>query len=55
MTSTAMVFAMLPPALDNGADSEIKVPMAISIIVERLSSILLTLLIVPVSTDESIP
>ncbi|PHR56870.1 MAG: acriflavin resistance protein [Arcobacter sp.] len=48
MTTVAMVFAMLPLALGDGAGSEIKSPMAISIIGGLLSSMLLTLLIVPV-------
>ena len=48
MTTIAMVFAMLPLALSSGAGSEIKSPMAISIIGGLLSSMLLTLLIVPV-------
>lgn len=48
MTTVAMVFAMLPLALGNGAGSEVKAPMAISIIGGLLSSMLLTLLIVPV-------
>lgn len=48
MTTVAMVFAMLPLAIGDGAGSEIKVPMAISIIGGLLSSMLLTLLVVPV-------
>jgi hydrophobic/amphiphilic exporter-1 (mainly G- bacteria), HAE1 family len=48
MTTVAMVFAMLPLALGDGAGSESKSPMAISIIGGLLSSMLLTLLVVPV-------
>jgi len=48
MTTIAMVFAMLPLALSSGLGSETKAPMAISIIGGLLSSMLLTLLIVPV-------
>ncbi len=48
MTTVAMVFAMLPLALGDGLGSETKAPMAISIIGGLLSSMLLTLLIVPV-------
>ncbi len=48
MTTIAMVFAMLPLALGDGLGSETKAPMAISIIGGLLSSMILTLLIVPV-------
>ena len=48
MTTIAMVFAMLPLALGDGIGSETKAPMAISIIGGLLSSMVLTLLIVPV-------
>jgi len=48
MTTIAMVFAMLPLALGDGLGSETKAPMAISIIGGLLSSMVLTLLIVPV-------
>ena len=48
MTTIAMVFAMLPLALADGLGSETKAPMAISIIGGLLSSMILTLLIVPV-------
>ncbi len=48
MTTIAMVFAMLPLALGTGLGSETKAPMAISIIGGLLSSMLLTLLVVPV-------
>ncbi len=47
MTTIAMVFAMLPLALGVGLGSETKAPMAISIIGGLLSSMVLTLLIVP--------
>ena len=48
MTTIAMVFAMLPLALGDGLGSETKAPMAISIIGGLISSMILTLLIVPV-------
>lgn len=48
MTTFAMVFAMLPLALGDGLGSETKAPMAISIIGGLLSSMVLTLLVVPV-------
>lgn len=48
MTTIAMVFAMLPLAMGDGLGSETKAPMAISIIGGLLSSMVLTLLIVPV-------
>lgn len=47
MTTLAMVFAMLPLALSSGLGSETKAPMAISIIGGLLSSMFLTLLVVP--------
>jgi len=48
MTTIAMVFAMLPLALGGGLGSETKAPMAISIIGGLVSSMILTLLIVPI-------
>ena len=48
MTTMAMVFAMIPLAFGNGLGSETKAPMAISIIGGLLSSMFLTLLVVPV-------
>jgi HAE1 family hydrophobic/amphiphilic exporter-1 len=48
MTTIAMIFAMLPLALSHSLGSETKAPMAISIIGGLLSSMILTLLIVPV-------
>ena len=48
MTTIAMIFAMLPLALATGLGSETKAPMAISIIGGLLSSMFLTLLVVPV-------
>lgn len=48
MTTMAMVFAMLPLALSNAIGSEIKSPMATSIIGGLISSMILTLLVVPV-------
>lgn len=47
MTTIAMVFAMLPLALSSGLGSETKAPMALSIIGGLLSSMILTLLVVP--------
>ena len=49
MTTLAMVFGMLPIALGNGAGSESRAPMAVAIIGGLLVSMLLTLVIVPVS------
>ncbi len=48
MTTIAMVFAMLPLAFNDGLGSESKAPMAIAIIGGLLSSMVLTLLVVPV-------
>jgi len=48
MTTFAMIFAMLPLALGDGVGSETKAPMAISIIGGLISSMILTLFIVPV-------
>jgi len=48
MTTIAMVFAMLPIAMGNGLGSESNAPMAISVIGGLLSSMVLTLLVVPV-------
>ena len=48
MTTVAMVFAMLPLALGSGLGSETNAPMAISVIGGLLSSMVLTLLVVPV-------
>ncbi len=48
MTTVAMIFAMLPLALSTGMGSEVNAPMAISIIGGLLSSMFLTLLVVPV-------
>ncbi|MCF6308888.1 MAG: efflux RND transporter permease subunit [Sulfurimonas sp.] len=48
MTTIAMVFAMLPLALGDGLGSETKAPMSISIIGGLISSMVLTLLVVPV-------
>ncbi len=47
MTTIAMIFAMLPLALGSGIGSELKAPMSISIIGGLLSSMVLTLLVVP--------
>jgi HAE1 family hydrophobic/amphiphilic exporter-1 len=48
MTTVAMVFAMLPLAFGTGLGSETNAPMAISVIGGLLSSMVLTLLVVPV-------
>jgi HAE1 family hydrophobic/amphiphilic exporter-1 len=48
MTTIAMVFAMLPLALADGIGSESKAPMATAIIGGLISSMVLTLLVVPV-------
>ena len=48
MTTFAMVFAMLPLALGTGPGSETKAPMAIAVIGGLLSSMVLTLVIVPI-------
>ncbi len=47
MTTFAMIFAMLPLALSHDLGSETKAPMAISIIGGLISSMILTLFIVP--------
>lgn len=48
MTTIAMVFAMLPLAIATGLGSESKAPMSIAVIGGLISSMMLTLLIVPV-------
>ena len=48
MTTIAMIFGMMPSALDFGTGSEMRQPMAIAIIGGLISSTLLTLLVVPV-------
>jgi len=48
MTTIAMIFAMLPLALSDSLGSETKAPMAIAVIGGLLSSMILTLLVVPV-------
>ncbi len=48
MTTIAMVFAMLPLAFGTGLGSETNAPMSIAIIGGLLSSMVLTLLVVPV-------
>ncbi|MBU0720267.1 efflux RND transporter permease subunit [bacterium] len=48
MTTIAMVFAMLPLAISTGLGSETKAPMAIAVIGGLISSMVLTLLVVPV-------
>jgi HAE1 family hydrophobic/amphiphilic exporter-1 len=48
MTTAAMIFGMLPVALGLGAGSELRAPMAVCVIGGLLSSMFLTLLMVPV-------
>jgi hydrophobic/amphiphilic exporter-1 (mainly G- bacteria), HAE1 family len=48
MTSTAMVFGMLPTAINTGIGASFRAPMAIAVIGGVISSTLLTLLVVPV-------
>ena len=48
MTTIAMIFAMLPLALSHSLGSETKAPMAIAVIGGLLSSMVLTLLVIPV-------
>lgn len=57
MTTLAMVFGMLPIALSDGPGSESRAPMAMAIIGGLMTSMLLTLIIVPVvySITDEIP
>jgi len=48
MTTFAMVFAMLPLAVGTGFGSETKAPMAIAVIGGLISSMILTLVVVPI-------
>ncbi|MBD3801324.1 MAG: efflux RND transporter permease subunit [Campylobacterales bacterium] len=48
MTTFAMVFAMLPLAFGSGFGSETKSPMAIAVIGGLISSMILTLVVVPI-------
>ncbi len=48
MTTLAMIFGMLPSAIDMSTGSEMRQPMAIAIIGGLISSTLLTLLVIPV-------
>jgi len=48
MTTIAMIFAMLPLAMGSGLGSETNAPMSIAVIGGLLSSMVLTLLVVPV-------
>jgi len=47
MTTVAMIFAMVPLAVSQGFGTESKAPMAVAIIGGLLSSMMLTLLVVP--------
>ena len=49
MTTIAMIFGMLPIALNTGAGAESRAPMATAIIGGLITSMLLTLIVVPVS------
>ena len=48
MTTTAMIFGMLPLAFEIGAGSEMRAPMARAVIGGLITSTLLTLIVVPV-------
>jgi len=48
MTTVAMIFAMVPLAISNSLGSETKAPMAIAVMGGLFSSMILTLLVVPV-------
>ncbi len=48
MTTTAMIFGMIPLAVSHGFGSETKSPMAIAIIGGLIGSMILTLLVVPI-------
>jgi HAE1 family hydrophobic/amphiphilic exporter-1 len=48
MTTSAMISGMLPVALDNGTSAETRGPMAMAIIGGLITSMLLTLVVVPV-------
>lgn len=48
MTTMAMIFGMLPIAFDTGAGSESRAPMAMAIIGGLVTSMFLTLIIIPV-------
>jgi HAE1 family hydrophobic/amphiphilic exporter-1 len=48
MTTTAMIFGMLPLAFAIGAGSEMRAPMARAVIGGLITSTLLTLIVVPV-------
>ncbi|MBI1784972.1 efflux RND transporter permease subunit [Candidatus Sumerlaeota bacterium] len=47
MTTSAVIFGMLPIAIGKGAGSESRVPMAIAVIGGLITSTLLTLLVIP--------
>ncbi|HBH17391.1 MAG TPA: AcrB/AcrD/AcrF family protein, partial [Cyanobacteria bacterium UBA9579] len=51
MTTFAMIFGMLPIAIGLGEGSETRMPMAIVVIGGLISSLFLTLLVVPVTYD----
>ena len=49
MTTAAMIFGMLPVALALSAGGELRAPMAVAVIGGLLTSMLLTLVVVPVA------
>lgn len=49
MTTLAMIFGMLPLALEIGSGAEFRAPMARAVIGGLITSTLLTLLVVPVA------
>jgi len=51
MTTIAMVFGMIPVAIGFGEGSETRAPMAIATIGGLLTSLFLTLIVVPVAYD----
>ena len=51
MTTLAMVFGMLPVAFGVGEGAETRAPMGISVIGGLLSSLFLTLIVVPTAYD----
>ena len=51
MTTFAMVFGMLPIALGVGEGAETRAPMGIAVIGGLLTSLILTLIVVPAAYD----
>jgi len=48
MTTSAMIFGMLPTAIGHGDGGELRAPMGIAVIGGLITSTILTLLVVPV-------